>query len=130
LQAKEGTAFFEIPLPWAQTGPLQIWVESDAQEEQQTGGRDTTKRVLMGLAFSRLGETRLGMAQGSFGLQIRIWTEHPELLEAERKRMEEELKDLGKPVNLRIYTLTYGPDGTIPTLRSLVAGPSSLSALG
>jgi hypothetical protein len=129
LQAKEGTAFFEIPLPWPQTGPLQIWVESDAQEERHAGGQDTTQRILMGLAFSRLGETRLGMAQGPFGLQIRIWTEHPEVLEAQRKRMEEDLKDLGKPVNLRIYALLGGPDGTIPSIRSLVTGPS-VSALG
>ncbi len=128
LQAKEGTAFFEIPLPWAQASPLQVWVESDAPEERG-GGQDTTKRVLLGLRFSALGETRLGMAQGSFGLQIRIWTEHPEALENEKERMKKELEDLGKTVDLRIYTLTYGPDGTIPTIRSRVVGPS-LSALG
>jgi hypothetical protein len=128
IQAKEGTAFFEIPLPWAQTSPLQIWVESDAPDEQRSA-RDMTKRVLLGLRFSQLGETRLGMAQSPGSLQIRIWTEHPEALETEKTRMEDELKDLGKPVDLRIYALTYGPDGTIPTIRSLVAGPS-LRALG
>lgn len=128
LQAKEGTAYFEIPLPWAQASPLQIWVEADAPEERRSG-RDATKRVLLGLAFSHLGETRLGMAQGAFGLQIRIWTEHPEALEAERKAIEEELQALGKPVNLKIHTLTYNADGTIPSIRSLVIGPS-LSALG
>ena len=128
LQAKEGTAFFEIPLPWGQASPLQIWVESDAPEERQ-GGRDTTKRVLLGLSFSSLGETRLGMAQGAFGLQIRVWTEHPEALENEKESLKKELEDLGKTVDLKIYTLTYGPDGTIPSLRSLVVGPS-LKALG
>jgi hypothetical protein len=128
LQAKEGTAYFEIPLPWAQASPLQIWVEADAPEERRSP-RDATKRVLLGLAFSRLGETRLGMAQGSFGLQIRIWTEHPEALEVERKNIEEELQPLGKPVDLKIHTLTYNADGTIPSIRSLVVGPS-LSALG
>lgn len=128
LQAKEGTAFFELPLPWAQASPLQLWVEADASEERQGGG-ERTKRVLLGLNFSNLGETRLGMAQGSFGLQIRIWTERAEALEQERTRMEAELKELGKPVDLKIYTLTYGPDGTIPSLRALVVGPS-LSALG
>lgn len=128
LQAKEGTAYFEIPLPWAQTSPLQIWVEADAPDERRSP-RDATKRVLLGLAFSRLGETRLGMAQGTFGLQIRIWTEHPEALEAERQGVEEELQTLGKPVNLKIHTLTYNADGTIPSIRSLVIGPS-LSALG
>ena len=128
LQAKEGTAFFEIPLPWAQASPLQIWVESDPPEERGRGG-DATQRVLLGLKFSQLGETRLGMAQGSFGLQIRIWTEHPEALEREKARMKKELEDLGKTVDLRIYALTHGPDGTIPSLRSLVVGPT-LRALG
>lgn len=128
LQAKEGTAFFEIPLPWAQASPLQIWVESDAPEERREG-QEATKRVLLGLKFSNIGETRLGLAQGSFGLQIRVWTEHPEALEDEKERMKRELEDLGKAVDLRIYALTYGPDGTIPTVRSLVVGPS-LSALG
>lgn len=128
LQAKEGTAYFEIPLPWAQASPLQIWVEADAPEDRRSP-RDATKRVLLGLAFSHLGETRLGMAQGTFGLQIRIWTEHPETLETERKNIEEELQTLGKPVDLKIHTLTYNADGTIPSIRSLVVGPS-LSALG
>lgn len=126
LQAKEGTAFFEIPLPWAQASPLQLWVEGDAPEERKGGG-DPTRRVLLGLTFSSLGETRLGLAQGSFGLQVRVWTEQPEALEPER--LKQELEELGKPVDLKIYALTYGPDGTIPSLRSLVTGPS-LRALG
>jgi hypothetical protein len=128
LQAKEGTAFFEIPLPWAQASPLQIWVEADAPEGRQARP-DMTKRVLLGLRFSHLGETRLGMAQGTFGLQIRIWTERPETLEADKAKLEAELKELGRPVDLRIYALTYRADGTIPTVRSLVVGPS-ISALG
>jgi hypothetical protein len=126
LQAKEGTAFFELPLPWAQASPLQLWVEGDAPEERKSGG-EPTRRVLLGLTFSSLGETRLGLAQGSFGLQVRVWTEQPEALEPER--LKQELEELGKPVDLKIYALTYGPDGTIPSLRSLVTGPS-LRALG
>jgi len=128
LQAKEGTAYFELPLPWSQAGPLQLWVEGDAPEERR-GGAEPTRRVLLGLRFSNLGETRLGMAQGPFGLQIRVWTERPEALEAQKERLKQDLEELGKAVDLRIYALTYGPDGTIPSLRSLVTGPS-LSALG
>jgi hypothetical protein len=128
LQAKEGTAFFEIPLPWAQVSPLQIWVESDAQGSQQ-GDPEAAKRVLLGLRFSNLGETRLGMSQGNSGLQIRIWTERPEALEREKENLEQELKGLGKTVDLRIYALAPRSDGTIPTVRSLVTGPS-LRALG
>ena len=129
LQAKEGTAFFELPLPWAQASPLQIWVEADAPEQEGRAGGAGTKRVLLGLRFSKLGETRLGLAQGSFGLQIRIWTEHPEALENGKESIKQALKDLGTSVDLRIYALTQGPDGTIPSVRSLVVGPS-LRALG
>jgi hypothetical protein len=128
LQAKEGTAYFELPLPWAQASPLQLWVEADAPDEHRSPQEDT-KRVLLGLRFSRLGETRLGMAQGGFGLRIRVWTEHPEALEADRPHLEEELKALDKPFDLKIYALSPGPDGSILTVRSLAAG-SSLSALG
>lgn len=128
LQAKEGTAYFEIPLPWPQASPMQIWVEADAPDDRQPA-RDATKRVLLGLRFSQLGETRLGLAQGAFGLRVRVWTEHPERLESQRPAMEAELRDLAPTVDLRIFALTYSADGTIPTIRSLVAGPS-LSALG
>ena len=128
LQAKEGTAFFEVPLPWVQAGSLQLWVESDAPEERRQGG-ESTRRLLLGLRFSRLGETRLGLAQGASALQVRVWVEHPEALEGERDRIQEELEALGKATDLRIYALAPGADGTIPTLRSLAAGPS-LSALG
>ena len=128
LQAKEGTAFFEIPLPWAQATPLQIWVESDAPEGRP-GNRDTTRRVLLGLRFTGLGETRLGLAQDASGFRIRVWTEHPEALATEQDWMRKELGGLGKPVDLRIYALAGDADGTIPTVRSLAARPS-LSALG
>lgn len=128
LQAREGTGFFEIPLPWAPSSMLQIWVESEGGRASQ-GGRVETQRVLLGLKFSQLGETRLGMSLCGTALQVRVWAEHPGVLEASREGIEEELGTLGKSVDFRILPLACRPDGSVPSLRSLVAG-SSLHALG
>jgi len=123
-QSKEGTGFFEVPLPWSQGGSLQLWVEEDPPETHaaQTA---PVQRVLLGLNFSRLGETRLGLAKGPFGLQVRVWAEHSELLQADQERMESELKALGATVDLQIRPLPSGA----PSLRALVTG-STLQALG
>ena len=123
-QSREGTGFFEIPVPWTQGGSLQLWVERDAQE-QGAQRPESVQRVLLGLNFSQLGETRLGLAKGAFGLQVRIWSEHAELLQPERERMEAELRALGSAVDLQIQSLPAGS----PSLRALVTGPS-LQALG
>jgi len=128
LQAKEGTAFFEIPLPWANGKPLQLWVEADAPEASASDPEET-KRVLLGLNLSRLGETRVGLQSRGGALAVRIWTEHPEMVEAQRDSIEKELRESGKTVDLRILSLDPSPDGHIPDLRSLVMGPS-LHALG
>ena len=122
-QAKEGTAFYEIPLPWTPQSPMQMWVESD-QEHKDRGSPQETRTVLIGLKFTRLGETRLGIAKGPAGLQVRVWTEHPELLAATREQVETELKELSVAVDLRILPLQPGPGGFVPSLRSLVTGPS------
>ena len=128
-QAKEGTAFYEIPLPWAPQSPLQTWVESDRRPRDQGGAPVETQRVLLGLSFSNLGETRLGLARGPAGLQVRVWTEHPELLEASLASMEADLKDLGGSVDLKVLRLNPGPGGAIPSLRSQVTG-ATLQAMG
>jgi hypothetical protein len=127
-QAKEGTAFFEIPLPWSPQNPLQMWVESD-QEGKGGGPKGETRTVLLGLKFTRLGETRLGIAKGPAGLQVRVWTEHPELFAPGLGQVEEELKALGTSVDLKVLPLQPGPGGYIPSLRSLVTGPT-LEVLG
>jgi hypothetical protein len=128
-QAREGTAYFEIPLPWAPNSPLQMWVESDRDPRDPKGDRSDTQRVLLGLSFSNLGETRLGIARSGGNLQVRVWTEHPEPLEGCRAAMAAELEDLGGSVDLKIFRLAPGPGGTVPSLRSQVAG-STLQALG
>jgi len=128
LQAKEGTAFYEIPLPWANGKPLQLWVEEDAPEST-TPDLEGTKRILLGLELSRLGETRVGLQSHGAALSVRIWTEHSELVEGQREAIERELRESGKTVDLRILPLNPGADGNIPDLRSLAVGPS-LHALG
>jgi len=128
-QAKEGTAYYEIPLPWAPQNPLQMWLESDQDPRGQGDPREETQRVLIGLTFTNLGETRVGIARRGADLRVRVWTEHPELLEASRSGMEEELRDLGGGVDLQILPLAPGPDGTIPTVRGQVAG-ANLQAMG
>lgn len=128
-QAKEGTAFYELPLPWAPQSPLQMWVESDAKGKGRGDPGGASTRVLLGLSFSRLGETRLGIAKGPGGLQVRVWAQNPQTLLAAQTGMEEELKALGTPVDLKILPLNPGPGGVVPSIRSLAAG-STFQVLG
>ena len=123
-QAKEGTAFYEIPLPWAPHSPLQLWVESERDHQGRGSEQEPTRTVLLGLKFTRLGETRLGIAKGPVGLQVRVWAEHPEGLAGIREQVETELQALGGAVDLKILPLRPGPGGFVPSLRSLVTGPT------
>ena len=122
-QAKEGTAFYEIPLPWAPQSPMQLWVESD-RDQGRGNDQEPTRTVLLGLKFTRLGETRLGLAKGPAGLQVRVWAEHPECLAGAKEQVETELQALGGAVDLTILPLRPGPGGFVPSLRSLVTGPT------
>jgi len=116
LQAKEGTAYFELPAPWLPQGVMQLWVESDAPQ----GGRpeDGTRRVFMGLHLSKLGETRLGMELSGTQLRVGVWTEHPERLAKEEEALAKELAETGCAVSLRILPL----GSETPSLRSLAVG--------
>jgi len=123
LQAREGTALFEIPLPWAPgAGPMRIWVESDAPG---TAPEDATRRVFLSVPFSVLGDVRLGVERNPAGLRARIWVEDPARLEPLRAGLEAELTALGAPASLQILSL---PEAS-PDLRAL-AGGTPLSALG
>jgi hypothetical protein len=128
-QAKEGTAFYELPLPWASQSPLQMWVEGDGQGKGKGAKGGGATRVLLGMSFTRLGETRLGLAKGPEGLQVRVWAQHPEALQSAQAGMEEELRSLGTPVDLKILPLEPGPGGVVPSLRSLATG-STFQVLG
>lgn len=129
LQAREGTAFFEVPLPWAPGNPLHLWVEEDATEKGgQAPEEAPVKRVLLGLRLSALGETRVGLAWAPKALAVRLWVEHPEALEAELETLRKDLAADGRAVDLRMTRLEPGPGG-IPSLQALVAG-RNLEALG
>jgi hypothetical protein len=124
LQAKEGTGWFEVPLPWAPgADPLRLWVE---QDKASTGsGSETVHRVFLSVPFSTLGEVRLGLEQRNAGLRVRLWLADPGQLEPLRGALEAELAALGRPVDLQVLAL---PPGT-PDLRALVGAPP-LRALG
>lgn len=124
LQAKEGTAWFELPLPWAPGAePMRIWIEG----EGDAGGteREAIHRVFLSVPFSTLGEVRLGLEQRSAGLRVRLWLQDPDQIAAFRAGLEGELAALGRPVQLQVLAL---PAGT-PDLRAL-AGASPLQAMG
>jgi hypothetical protein len=106
-----------------------MWVESDKGGKGKGGKGAGTTRVLLGMSFSRLGETRLGIAKGPEGLQVRVWAQHPEALAAAQPGMEEELRALGTNVDLKILPLEPGPGGAIPSIRSLATG-STFQVLG
>ncbi len=128
LQAREGTAFFEIPLPWAGAKPLQLWVEEEAHEDRAPAAEES-RRVLLALELSNLGELRVGLQSTRQALSVRIWTEHPAALESVQAEIEAELKDAGKAIDLRVLSLNPSAEGRIPDVRALAMG-STLHALG
>ena len=124
LQAKEGTGWFELPLPWAPGAePMRIWIEEDRDPSQ--GEFDKVHRVFLSVPFSTLGEVRLGLEQRSAGLRVRLWVQDPEQVSSIRQELEAELASLGRPVDLQVFAL---PPGT-PDLRAM-AGASPLQAMG
>jgi hypothetical protein len=124
LQAKEGTGWFEVPLPWAPgADPLRLWVERD--KASAGSDADTVHRVFMSVPFSTLGEVRLGLEQRSAGLRVRLWLADPGQIEPLRGALEAELGTLGRPVDLKVLALPSGA----PDLRALV-GVLPLQAMG
>lgn len=120
LQAQERTGYFEIPLPWTGAAPLQLWVEEDAAPAESVQAERPT-RVLMGLHLSRLGELRLGLQRLGSSLAVRVWTEHPERVEALREPVERDLAAIASQVDLRILPLEASGQG-IPEVAALVRG--------
>ncbi len=124
LQAREGTALFELPLPWAPGAePLRIWIE--AEPPTAPGGDDAVSRVFLSVGFSEWGEVRLALEQRSSGLRVRLWLRDPQRLAAVLPDLQAELAAQGRPVELQTLPL---PDPT-PDLRAL-AGGTPLQALG
>ena len=124
LQAKEGTAWFEVPLPWAPgADPLRIWIESDREAEGTP--TDPVHRVFLSVPFTALGEVRAGFELRASGLRVRLWLDEPQRLDPLRSALQDGLAGLGRPVDLQLLPL---PPGT-PDLRAL-AGAPALQALG
>lgn len=124
LQAKEGTAWFELPLPWAPGAePLRLWIEG---EKNSMGGEsEPVHRVFLSVPFSVLGDVRLGLEQRATGLRVRLWLQEPSQVEALRVGLEAELSTLGRPVDLQVLALPPGA----PDLRAL-AGATPMQAMG
>jgi len=116
LQALEGTAYFEIPLPGRAASPLQLWVEKDPPAADPAA--PPIHKVLLGLHFTAIGETRVGMMLASQALSVKIWAEHPDSLRASEAELRASLEALGNPVSLQVSRL---PSGS-PDPRSLL-GP-------
>lgn len=124
LQAKEGTGWFEVPLPWAPGAePLRIWIEGDQDAPGQ--GAEAVQRVFLSVPFSNLGEVRLGLEQRQSGLRVRVWLQDPDQAAALRPELETELATLDRPVDLQLLPLPKDS----PDLRAL-AGAHPLQALG
>jgi hypothetical protein len=123
LQAKEGTAYYELPLPWATGEPLRLWVESD--QEASALGTEPVHRALLSVSFSKLGDVRMGLEQRSSGLRVRLWLRGPERLANLLPDLKAELATQGRPVEIQILPM---PEPA-PDLRSL-AGCTPLQAMG
>ncbi|MBI3130696.1 MAG: hypothetical protein HYZ13_05010 [Acidobacteria bacterium] len=69
LQAREGTALFEVPLPWRpDPGTLELWAERDAAGP----GREEAHRVLLALNLGRTGELRVALQSGPAGILAQV----------------------------------------------------------
>ncbi len=69
LQAREGTALFELPLPWLAERPqVELWAERDPDG----GEGDPTSRVLLALDLGRTGELRVALQAGPGGTRAQI----------------------------------------------------------
>lgn len=69
LQAREGTALFEVPLPWTpDPGTLELWAEREADGS----GREEVHRVLLALNLGRTGELRVALQSGPAGVQAQV----------------------------------------------------------
>lgn len=69
LQAREGTALFELPLPWQAERPqVELWAERDPGE----GETSPTSRVLLAVNLGRTGELRVALQAGPAGTRGQV----------------------------------------------------------
>lgn len=119
LQAREGTALFQVPLPWpAAQGHLEIW----AEREPGGPGNEPVDRVLLALSFQAAGDLRVGLQAGPGGIRAQVLAE-PDKAPALEAALRAEL---GSPPPFPV--LVKAPD-TLPP-RPLVQAGGGVQALG
>ncbi len=119
LQAREGTALFEIPLPWApESGTLELWAERDAPGPD----RPEMQRVLLALNLGRTGELRVALQSGPAGVQAQV-VATPEVAARLERLLREEL---GTPSP---FPLQFRASSELPPRPRALAG-TGLRALG
>jgi len=127
LAAKENVNYFELPLPWMPGRALELWVESDGGDDGRDRG-DAGKRVLLGMTFSALGETRVGLESFGKRLNVRIWAERTGSIESVLPQLQSELAALGFEAAVSLSALVP-QDGPVPSIKSALGGPG-LNAVG
>jgi hypothetical protein len=121
LQAREGTALFELPLPLpGLRGPVEFWVERD---REGGGGADHPVRMLLALDLEGMGQVRLGVEKRGATIHADLWVDE-ERRSAVAQAVEAELGD-PPPYPVRVLGF-HGPQ---PGLRR-VAGAGAFGALG
>jgi len=128
LAAKENVNYFELPIPWMPGRTLEMWVESDG-EKNQKGKGGPNHRVLLGMTFSVLGETRVGLESTGKCLNIRIWAEQTKPIENVLPKLVDELSALGFEAAVTLNSLAAGNAPPAPSIKSALGG-SSLNAIG
>jgi len=128
MAAKENVNYFELPIPWMPGRALEMWVESDA-EKNQKGKGGPSHRVLLGMTFSVLGETRVGLESTGKRLNIRIWAEQTKPIESVLPKLVDELSALGFEAAVTLNSLAAGNAPPAPSIKSALGG-SSLNAIG
>ncbi|HJV89378.1 MAG TPA: hypothetical protein VJ623_03655 [Holophagaceae bacterium] len=119
LQAREGTALFEVPLPWApEPSTLELW----AERETQGPDRPESHRVLLALTMGRTGELRVALQSGPAGVQAQV-VAAPEVAARLERLLREEL---GEPAP---FQLQVRAASELPPRPRVLAG-RGLQALG
>jgi hypothetical protein len=127
LAAKENVNYFELPLPWMPGRSLEMWVESDGDGNRRGKG-DSGHRVLLGMAFSVLGETRVGIESAGKRLNVRIWAERIKPMESALPQLLSDLSALGFEAAVSLNALVP-QGGPAPSIKSALGG-QSLNAVG
>jgi hypothetical protein len=122
LQSREGTAYFELPLPIPHLkSPLEMWVEEDRANTHPESA--PAIRIMLALEMEGTGPVRLGIERIGASIHADLWVDE-QRREAITQALRSEWGDT-PPYHLRIRSF-QGPQ---PTLRHLAAG-ATFGAIG